>query len=61
MIFTLDNALPVSISLNPKSLTLNNVAVFYENRKVCENISFTVNEGDRISLSGKNGCGKKKE
>ena len=36
----------------------NNVAVFYENRKVCENISFTVNEGDRISLSGKNGCGK---
>lgn len=39
-------------------LTFNNVALFYGDNKVCENISFTVNEGDRISLSGKNGCGK---
>ena len=39
-------------------VTLDKVSVFYGNRKVCENISFTVNEGDRISVSGKNGCGK---
>lgn len=39
-------------------LELNGVSVSYGNKLVCENISFTINQGDRIALSGKNGCGK---
>ncbi len=39
-------------------VNLDSVSIFYGDKNVCENISFTVNEGDRISLSGKNGCGK---
>ncbi len=39
-------------------LSLNGVSLFYGDKKVCENISFEVNQGDRIALCGKNGCGK---
>lgn len=39
-------------------LNLKNVSLFYSNKKICENINFEVNKGDRISLYGKNGCGK---
>lgn len=33
-------------------------ALFYEDRMVCGNINLSVNQGDRIWLRGKNGCGK---
>lgn len=39
-------------------LSLQNIEIFYENKKVCKNINFTINQGDRIALCGKNGCGK---
>ncbi len=39
-------------------LTLDKVSVLYGERVVCDNVSFTINVGDRIALSGKNGCGK---
>lgn len=39
-------------------LALENIAIKYDDKPVCENISFSVAKGDRISLSGKNGCGK---
>ncbi len=39
-------------------LYLDNVAVSYDGKMVCENVSFSVNQGDRVLLSGKNGCGK---
>lgn len=39
-------------------ITVNKINVFYGEKLVCENISFSVNEGDRISISGKNGSGK---
>lgn len=39
-------------------VALENVSVFYSGRTVCENVSFTVREGDRIALCGRNGCGK---
>ena len=41
-----------------KLLSLKNVSLFYGSKEVCKNISFEVNNGDRVSLYGKNGCGK---
>ncbi|QGQ98903.1 Lsa family ABC-F type ribosomal protection protein [Paenibacillus psychroresistens] len=37
---------------------LNNISIFYGERMVCADISFTIEQGERISLSGKNGSGK---
>ncbi len=34
------------------------LSISYEKRQVCEGISFTINRGERIALTGKNGCGK---
>jgi len=39
-------------------VALENVSVCYDDRTVCDNISFTVEQGDRIALRGKNGSGK---
>ncbi len=35
-----------------------NITAYYGEKKVFDKISFTVNRGDRLCLSGKNGCGK---
>ena len=37
---------------------LENVSIHYGDHVVCEKVSFTIEKGDRISLSGKNGSGK---
>lgn len=42
----------------PKLVSLEGVSIAYGERTVCENVSLTVCEGDRISLAGRNGCGK---
>ncbi len=34
------------------------VSVSYDERTVCAPVTFEVNQGDRIALDGKNGCGK---
>lgn len=39
-------------------ISLENVSINYGENIVCENISFVIEKGDRISLSGKNGSGK---
>lgn len=39
-------------------ISLSKVSIFYDNKQVCKDISFTIHQGDRIALSGKNGCGK---
>jgi zinc transport system ATP-binding protein len=39
-------------------ISLENVTLGYEGRTVVENISFTVREGDYISIIGENGTGK---
>ncbi|MGE5627215.1 MAG: Lsa family ABC-F type ribosomal protection protein [Solirubrobacterales bacterium] len=41
-----------------KLAEINHVSIFYGEKKVCENINFTINQGDRITLVGKNGSGK---
>ncbi|ANE45437.1 glycosyl transferase family 1 [Paenibacillus swuensis] len=37
---------------------LEGVSILYSNRKVCSDIIFTIDQGDRIALYGKNGSGK---
>jgi len=37
---------------------LRDIGIFYNDKKVCENITFTIEAGDRIALCGANGSGK---
>lgn len=37
---------------------LKDVSLFYGEKKVCSEISFDIRQGERVSLSGRNGCGK---
>lgn len=37
---------------------LEHISVAYDERSVCQDISFTIEQGDRIALSGMNGSGK---
>lgn len=39
-------------------LALEDVSIRYGDKKVCSNVSFTVEQGERIALCGKNGSGK---
>ena len=40
------------------AMTFRNVSAGYKQRKVLDNVSFTVREGEFVSLIGPNGCGK---
>jgi lincosamide and streptogramin A transport system ATP-binding/permease protein len=37
---------------------LERLSIFYGEKKACENVSFTIEQGDRVALYGKNGSGK---
>jgi ATPase components of ABC transporters with duplicated ATPase domains len=37
---------------------LKDVSIFYDNTMICKNVSFTIEQGDRLVLAGRNGCGK---
>ena len=39
-------------------ISLENVSIYYGEKTACQNISFNVEQGDRIALCGKNGSGK---
>lgn len=39
-------------------IELSNVSIFYGDKTVCSNINLSVNQGERVLLYGKNGCGK---
>jgi lincosamide and streptogramin A transport system ATP-binding/permease protein len=41
-----------------KLVELENVTIFYGDTMVCKNVDFSIQQGDRISLKGKNGSGK---
>ena len=36
----------------------NEVSIIYDERTICENIRFTVQQGERVALEGGNGSGK---
>ncbi|NEW08578.1 Lsa family ABC-F type ribosomal protection protein [Paenibacillus sp. SYP-B3998] len=37
---------------------LDHVSIFYDEKIICADVSFTIKQGERIALSGKNGSGK---
>ena len=39
-------------------VTLSNVSVCYDGKAICEPVSFTIRQGDRVVLDGRNGSGK---
>ncbi|MDR1616512.1 MAG: ABC-F type ribosomal protection protein [Syntrophomonadaceae bacterium] len=39
-------------------VTLEDVSIFYGDKAACKNVSFTIEQGDRVALGGKNGSGK---
>ncbi len=41
-----------------KLVELTDVAIEYDDRIVCEGVSFTIEQGDKIAIQGKNGSGK---
>lgn len=41
-----------------KFIDLNGVSLFYGDKKVCEDITFSVGQGERVAITGKNGSGK---
>lgn len=58
----IDEAPPLKLSPlkyhGSKLVELQNVSLNHDNKTVFENISFTVEQGDRIALCGQNGSGK---
>lgn len=52
------------LSIKPKAYFTNrlieaeDLAVLYDGKKVVEGVSFSINAGDRVALTGKNGSGK---
>lgn len=45
-------------SAKHKLVNFENVSITYENRTIVKNINFSINQGERINLSGANGSGK---
>ena len=41
-----------------KLVVLENISLLYDDKKVCENVTFTIEQNERIALCGKNGSGK---
>ncbi len=39
-------------------IDIENLSIKYDNKKIFKNVSFYIEDGDRIQLKGKNGCGK---
>ncbi len=39
-------------------VTLEDIAVLYDNKCACENVKLSIQQGQRVALKGKNGCGK---
>ncbi len=58
----IEKADPLKISTVPhhfqRLVELKGVSLFYGDKTVCSNVSFTIRQGDRIALWGRNGSGK---
>ena len=48
---------PLSFHDN-KLVELINVMIYYEDRTICDEVNFTIKQGERIAIRGKNGSGK---
>ena len=48
---------PLVYHSNPLA-SFSEVSAVYDGKQVCNPVSFTINQGDRIVLDGKNGSGK---
>lgn len=56
---TIDKLKLVPLKYSKRCLChLENIKIMYDHRVIVENISFDINQGDRINLVGKNGSGK---
>lgn len=42
----------------PSNISLRNVSLVVDNRTILENISFTINKGEKVAIWGENGSGK---
>ena len=49
--------LPVD-STNNYNIRISGLSFSYDNKMILDDVSFSVQEGDRIEISGKSGCGK---
>lgn len=43
---------------NGYNIEISNLSFSYDNKMVLDDVSFSIQEGDRIEISGKSGCGK---
>ncbi len=52
--------LKLTVLRHPKDvlISVTDAAVIYDGRTVCEGVTFVLRQGERIALSGPNGCGK---
>ncbi len=52
--------LKLTVLRHPKDvlIAVTDASVVYDGRRVCEGITFTLRRGERIALTGPNGCGK---
>lgn len=50
--------LPVLKFHSTRLLSVRNLSIAYDGKTVCSGVTFDINEGDILALSGKNGCGK---
>jgi lincosamide and streptogramin A transport system ATP-binding/permease protein len=58
----IESSAPLKIKQIPyhkkRYLSLSEVDIFYDEKMVCKNINFEIEQGDRIALCGRNGSGK---
>ncbi|WP_425803323.1 ribosomal protection-like ABC-F family protein [Desulfitobacterium sp. Sab5] len=58
----IENSEPLKISPlryhTNRLVELSDISIAYGERVVCSDVSFAIEQGDRIALQGKNGCGK---
>lgn len=58
----IENSSELKISQLPyhkaKLLELDHISIFYGETRICSEVSFSIEKGDRIALRGKNGSGK---
>lgn len=41
-----------------KLVEFNDVSIYYNEKRICSGVNFDIRQGERVCLSGKNGCGK---